>query len=272
MDLAQPTATQVGRLYDETTDLLVAAMGGNIHLGYWESEEDPSALEVASDRLTDLVGLRLELGFGQRVLDVGCGTGRPAERISTEYGAQVIGITVSARQVDLAQGTLPAGANEFVLADAMSTLPFADASFDAAYAIESLLHMSDQRAAVTQLGRVLRPKGRLVIADACVRNTPDEHAMSVMSRMGAQFQFASLLTRQEYHQLLGDAGFIVDDYTDIGDQVRRSYSATAQRVRHAADSLDPQQGAELAATAQLLEEFGALPDIGYVLINAINAR
>lgn len=274
MDLAQPTAAQVGRLYDEATDLLVAAMGGNIHLGYWQDDQDSNPIELASDRLTDLVGAQLQLTYGQRVLDVGCGTGRPAARISAEYSAQVVGITISPHQVKLAQdapsaGSGSAGSAEFVLADAMSELPFPDASFDTAYAIESLLHMSDQPAALTQISRVLRPKGRLVIADACLRAQPDDRAMSVMNRMGEQFQFASLLTQQDYQRLLANAGLVMDDYVDVGEHVRRSYGVTAQRVREVAGSLDAPQAAELIATAELLEQFGALPEIGYVLVTAV---
>lgn len=273
MELARPTAIQVGELYDEATDLLVAAMGGNIHLGYWDDERDQSPIERATDRLTDLVGARLQVTAGQRVLDVGCGTGRPAARISAAHRVHVTGITVSAHQLDLAGRLAPpaAGSTEFVLADAMSPLPFADASFDAAYAIESLLHLSDLAAALEQISRVLRPSGRLVIADAYLRDRPDDVALAVITRMGAQFRFASLPTRRECAEQLAAAGLTQVDFADIREHVQRTYRLTANAVCGAAHGLDAEHAehaAALTATARLLEQFGSLRQIGYMLVTA----
>lgn len=50
MELGRSTAAQVGRLYDETMDLLLAAMGGNIHLGYRDDERDASPVERTCSR------------------------------------------------------------------------------------------------------------------------------------------------------------------------------------------------------------------------------
>ena len=270
MQVGQTTSEAVGRLYDEATDLLLAAMGGNIHLGYWDGEDDDSPIGAATDRLTDLVGARLRPVPGHRILDVGCGTGRSAARISTAYAVHVTGVTVSAYQVDVARRSPPdpAGSTEFVLADAAARLPYPDGSFDAAYALESLLHVSDHAAVLSQITRVLRPGGRVVLADACLRGQPDEAALAVIGQMAAAFQFADIPTRSEYHERLAAAGMCVIEYVDIGDHVRRTYALAAEAVRVAAGFLDPQAAAEMTATADLLVRFGALPDIGYALITA----
>ena len=270
MQVGHTTSEAVGRLYDEATDLLLAAMGGNIHLGYWDGEDDDSPIGAATDRLTDLVGARLRPVPGHRILDVGCGTGRSAARISTAYAVHVTGVTVSAYQVDVARRSPPgpAGSTEFVLADAAARLPYPDGSFDAAYALESLLHVSDHAAVLSQITRVLRPGGRVVLADACLRGQPDEAALAVIGQMAAAFQFADIPTRSEYHERLAAAGMCVIEYVDIGDHVRRTYALAAEAVRVAAGFLDPQAAAEMTATADLLVRFGALPDIGYALITA----
>jgi len=270
MRMGQTTSEAVGRLYDEATDLLLAAMGGNIHLGYWDGEDDDSPIGAATDRLTDLVGARLRPAPGQRILDVGCGTGRSAAQISAAFGVHIAGVTVSAYQVEVARHSAPgaAGSTEFVLADAAARLPYPDGSFDAAYALESLLHISDHEAALSQITRVLRPSGRVVLADACLRRRPDEAALAVIAQMSAAFQFADIPTRSEYHERLAAAGMTVIEYADIGEHVRRTYALAAQAVRVAADGLDPQSAAEMTATADLLARFGVLPDIGYALITA----
>ena len=62
------------------------------------------------------------------------------------------------------ESSLKAGQVHFHFSNAMD-LPFADASFDGAYAIESLVHMDNRPTALANIARVLRPGSKLVIAD-----------------------------------------------------------------------------------------------------------
>jgi len=105
---------------------------------------------------------------GERVLDVGCGAGT-AELILSALqpgGVHFVGIDLvrdrlrDARRAMREQGV----AAELAAADA-ARLPFADASFDAAFAVAVLQHVPTPRAVVDALGRVLRPGGRLVLAE-----------------------------------------------------------------------------------------------------------
>ncbi|MEX6503687.1 cyclopropane fatty acyl phospholipid synthase [Pseudomonas zhanjiangensis] len=68
--------------------------------GYWRTAED---LEHAQQDKLDLVCRKLDLQAGQRVLDIGCGWGSFAEFAARRYGAEVVGITISQEQAELAQ-------------------------------------------------------------------------------------------------------------------------------------------------------------------------
>jgi ubiquinone/menaquinone biosynthesis C-methylase UbiE len=105
-----------------------------------------------------------------RVLDVGCGTGRLAERMR-EAGPvrSVVGVDFSAGMLAQARERLgsgrasPAGPTALVRGDA-TRLPFADAAFDAAVSTEAFHWFPDQDVALAEIHRVLRPGGRLLLA------------------------------------------------------------------------------------------------------------
>jgi ubiquinone/menaquinone biosynthesis C-methylase UbiE len=115
------------------------------------------------DRLVALSGA----GPSDRVLDVGCGTGYFARRISPriEPGGTVVGIDPSRPMLDYASRHAPA--NCTFLAAGAERLPFEEASFDVVVSSLAFHHFPvDRRAeAVREMFRVLRPGGRLFIAD-----------------------------------------------------------------------------------------------------------
>ena len=93
------------------------------------------------------------------VLEVGCGWGELAEWVGRETGAEVTAIDLSPRMVELARE----GGVAARVAD-VQDLPFADGEFDVAIAAWMLYHVPDLDRAVSELARVLRPGGRLVVA------------------------------------------------------------------------------------------------------------
>jgi SAM-dependent methyltransferase len=103
------------------------------------------------------------LGPGMRVLDAGCGAGSITAGLAAT-GAELVGVDMSAAELERARSRGVPGAT-FVQAS-VYRLPFADASFDAAVAHALLEHLANPAAALTELRRVLRPRGVLAVASS----------------------------------------------------------------------------------------------------------
>ena len=97
---------------------------------------------------------------GKRVLDVGCGTGRYAE-VATRYGAQVVGIDLSAA-AEVAARNLADRDFTALQADVFG-LPFKPESFDVIYSIGVLHHTPDCEQAFKVLPQYLKPGGILAV-------------------------------------------------------------------------------------------------------------
>lgn len=109
---------------------------------------------------------------GARVLDLGCGAGRHAFALA-RAGCAVVALDESMQECSAVSAVLAAmrsagelpgdGCATALRADAFR-LPFADATFDGVVAAEVLEHLRDDRAAMAELARVLRPGGVLAVS------------------------------------------------------------------------------------------------------------
>lgn len=96
---------------------------------------------------------------GTRVLDAGCGAGLLA-LLASLRGAQVSAFDASPGLLAIARKRLPFGD---VREGDLEALPFADASFDAVTAVNSVFYAADMAGAMRELVRVVRPGGRVVV-------------------------------------------------------------------------------------------------------------
>lgn len=259
-------------MYDQFTDIFARCLGDNLHFGYWENEQDNSPIETATDRLTDLVADRLGLTGPGRVLDVGCGSGKASIRISIERGFHVTGITVSNHQLQLArahrQGEELPGRASFHLADAME-LPFEDSSFDGAYAIESILHMRNKNAVFNHLARVLRPGARLIVADLYQDGEISGKDADRQVQSNRLFQTPPLITADMYREYVHRAGLQLVEFTDIRENVRRSFHSLTAAARQAALTFGGEISSQLTAAAHFVEQSSVISKTGYMLLTAV---
>ncbi len=236
-------------------------LGGELHPGG----------EALTRRAFELIGLRA----GEKLLDVGSGSGATARLAAREFGCRVTGIDPAGIAVrtatSAAQAEGVARRVGFVQAD-VSALPFhAPPGFDAAISECSLCLLRDKRAALRELHRVLRPGGRLAISDVVA----ERHRLPGPLR-GAMVRVACVgdaLPRGEHERLLAEAGFEVDR----SEEHDRAALTLAQRVLDRLRGLRVMKigsaafpvsiDSALELTTLAIDEIAA-GRIGYVLVTA----
>jgi cyclopropane fatty-acyl-phospholipid synthase-like methyltransferase len=260
---------QVSDFYDVYTHVLLSSWDVNFHYGYWLSDDESVA--VAVRRMTDVLIDLLALRPGERMLDVGCGIGEPAIRLSATVEADITGVSINRGQVVEANRRAEvagvAGRVRFEEADALQ-LPYGSGNFDAAWAFESLLHM-DRDKALREIHRVLRPGGRLVIADLLQRAPlSPEHRLAFDDAL-RKFALSELPTVDDYRALVDDAGLVVDRVIDVSEHTRPTMRQLADNVRARRAELVERHGEAADRLIEvLLHPVADLPEYGYLLVTA----
>ena len=108
---------------------------------------------------------------GERALDLGCGDGTFTAALA-QAGAEVVGADVAETALERARRAHPE--LQFVLVPSCGPLPFADNAFELAWASEVIEHVADTARWLSEVRRVLRPGGRLLIT------TPNHRRLAVL--------------------------------------------------------------------------------------------
>ncbi len=153
--------------YDNALHCYQAIMGDRWH------HADPDALavglprlrgcEILEERIASLIGLTPH----GRAIDFGSGIGGPTLHMARVTGASFVGVSNNERLNELARVKASdvglAHQVSFVTLDDLGykALPFRDHTFDAATFFESVCHVPDKAALFKELGRVVKPGGRI---------------------------------------------------------------------------------------------------------------
>ena len=147
-------------------------------------EEVEDMIEPAvPERLGWLAGL-LDPHPGQRIVDLGCGTGAMLAVLAEAARVELVGLDLSAAALRAAARALQAGSDGawlLVQADLGRAIPLADQSVDRVLSHNVLECLPDPAALLEEVTRVLRPGGRLVLShtdfDTLVFSSED-HALT----------------------------------------------------------------------------------------------
>jgi ubiquinone/menaquinone biosynthesis C-methylase UbiE len=142
----------------------------------------------------------------QRLLDVGCGTGRLLADVHASLpSASLVGVDLSTRMLGMARARLPRGID--LIQGAAEHLPIAGSSVDWLVTSSAFHYVTDPFAARREYRRVLRPGGTLVLTDWCA----DYPTMRLQARWSRATDpaFRRIYTALELQAILVAGGFDV---------------------------------------------------------------
>jgi SAM-dependent methyltransferase len=120
------------------------------------------------------------LQSGEDVLDVGCGAGMDSLVAAQMVGAtgSVTGIDMTPEMVAKARGSIAEMGlgNVKIVEGSAEHLPFEDASFDVVISNGVIDLVPDKDAVFSEITRVLRPGGRIQLADVTIQNPVSEES------------------------------------------------------------------------------------------------
>lgn len=215
--------------YDDFSWVYRLCWGEHIHHGLFTNGE--SAREAQVSLLRHCATLA-EITRGMRVADVGCGYGGTARFLATEYGCEVLGLSISATQIEVARklsrslpSLLAGGSTRFILADA-ECYEFPSSHFDVMWNMESSEHFFNKAAYFKKVAAALNPRGRLLVA---AWTGSMQH--QVIREIADVFLCPELLSADQYCDLIQAAGLSVLCVENVGLQVARTWDICADQAR-----------------------------------------
>lgn len=195
-----------------------------MHFGYYDEQTRNHAEALIN--MNRVLAAKAELHSSDRVLDAGCGVGGSAIWLAQELGARVVGANVVPGEIDrgrrYARRRNVADRVTFELQD-MTRTSFPDGSFDVVWAIESVCHVPDKREFLAEVRRLLKPGGRLIIADAFRCRRPFAPADErLLHGWLSGWAVLDLMTPNEFTDAAEKNGFARVKFEDVSAHVRPS--------------------------------------------------
>lgn len=185
----------------------------------------------------------LRIGADDLLLDVGCGRGGPGLWVAAKTEARLLGLDVADNALIAARSRaagLDLGGKADYRLGSFEDTGLEDAAVDAIMSVDALLFTPDKRAALAELGRVLRPGGRLVFTSWDYNGQPEGRPPQM----------------DDHRPPLLDAGFEVLTYDETDDWNRRQRETTSLLLE-AVDELAAETASDPDKVRHNLEEMQA---------------
>lgn len=194
-----------------------------LHYGIWtENTKNITEAILNTNIMLKEMG---KINNSDSVLDAGCGIGGSSIFLAKTTGCTTTGISLSKKQVDtattLADKNGVAEKCKFYQKDYTQT-GFDSGSFDVTWAIESLGSAPDKSLFFKEMSRLLKPGGRILIADTFKPYRYDINTEKDVQVMLNGWAISDILSIQELEEVAKENGFRLSKINDVTRQIKKS--------------------------------------------------
>ena len=223
----------IRRHYDLITPFYLKIWGEHIHHGLWLKGN-----ETKEDAQENLVRELIKIGQipkRAKILDVGCGLGGSSMYLANHLGAEVVGITLSRVQVDMASKKVTEGGVknvEFFVMDAENMKFPSGTLFDVIWAIESISHFPHKEEFFRDAVALLKPGGKFILADwfqsEGIKHEEREKFIEPIERGMLTPRIEAM---SDYERLLKTQGIEIIISQDVSNQVSQTWDVAKNYLR-----------------------------------------
>ncbi|HUJ94648.1 MAG TPA: methyltransferase domain-containing protein [Terriglobales bacterium] len=184
----------------------------------WAAEGEGEKMEHHHLDITEKTIRLMNLHSGERVLDLGCGSGWATRLLARIVGdgpegfGQVVGVDISDEMVRQARTASKDFDNILYVWGSADKIPWEENFFDKVLSVESFYYYPDQDRALAELFRVMAPRGRLFILINLYRDNP--YSLQWVDKLKVPVHVRSA---DEYVDLLKKHAFESVEYRQISD-------------------------------------------------------
>jgi arsenite methyltransferase len=203
----------------------------------WAEQGRGEEMEAHHISITEQTLALMDLKPGERVLDLGCGTGWTSRMMAKavangERPGQVIGLDVADEMIRRARAASTDHENVMFVVGSAQQVPWEENFFDKVLSVESFYYYADQERALSELFRVMAPKGHLYILINLYR---DNHyslrwveELQVPVQVHSEQEYIEMLQR---HTFEGVRAVRVPDLTPTPDEYSGRWFKNAEELR-----------------------------------------
>src|SRR5246127_2358826 len=184
----------------------------------WAEAGEGEKMENHHLNITEKTLRQMNLRPGERVLDLGCGSGWATRLLARlvadgpEGFGQVVGVDVSDEMIRVARAASKDFDNIMFVQGSATQIPWEENFFDKVLSVESFYYYPDQERALAELFRVMAPHGRLFILINLYKDNP--YSLQWVPKLKVPVHVRSAV---EYAELLKKHAFQNVEYTQIPD-------------------------------------------------------